>query len=77
MNQIGVPELILVFWFVLMGLLASVIPFWQISKKAGYSPVLGLLSAIPLVNIVFYYFLAFADWPALTEPQQTKRDGPP
>ena len=37
-HMLGVPELILVFWFVLMTLLASVIPFWQISKKAGYSP---------------------------------------
>ena len=63
MFRLGLPELIVIFVFVIGSVVAAVIPFWQISKKAGYHPALGILSAIPLVNVVFLYFLAFADWP--------------
>ncbi|HZX23339.1 MAG TPA: hypothetical protein VFF18_07380 [Woeseiaceae bacterium] len=41
-----------------------VIPFWRICQKAGYPGALGLLMVVPLVNIVFLYYLAFATWPA-------------
>jgi uncharacterized membrane protein YhaH (DUF805 family) len=43
----------------------TVLPFWKICTKAGYSGWLSLLVLIPLVNIVFLYFLAFAEWPSL------------
>jgi hypothetical protein len=39
------------------------IPFWQIFKKAGFSPWLSLLTMIPLVGLVTLYYLAFARWP--------------
>jgi len=42
----------------------AVVPFWRLSERAGYSPWLSLLILIPLVNIVFIYFLAFSEWPA-------------
>ena len=35
-----------------------VIPFWRICAKAGYSPWLGLLAVVPLVNLFLIYFLA-------------------
>jgi energy-converting hydrogenase Eha subunit B len=41
-----------------------VIPFWRICQKAGYPGALGLLTVVPLVNLVFLYYLAFATWPA-------------
>ena len=63
MLRIGLPELIVISATVVASVLGAVIPFWQISKKAGYHPALGILSAIPLVNVVFFYILAFADWP--------------
>jgi hypothetical protein len=82
MARIGLPELIVVFVFVIGGAVAAVIPFWQISKKASYHPALGILSAIPLVNVVFFYFLAFAEWPATkdlarfrSQPQGPDRGG--
>jgi energy-converting hydrogenase Eha subunit B len=41
-----------------------VMPFWRICIKAGYAGALSLLVLVPIVNIVFVYFLAFSDWPS-------------
>lgn len=49
-------------WMIVMGIIV-VIPFWRICKKAGYPGPLALLVLIPLVNLAFFYFLAFANWP--------------
>jgi hypothetical protein len=50
------------FW--LIGAIIAIIPFWRICKRVGYSPWLSLLIALPLVNLIFLYILAFADWPS-------------
>lgn len=52
------------FGFLLIGALIAIIPFWRICARAGYSPWLSLLIVIPLVNVIFIYFLAFSDWPS-------------
>jgi hypothetical protein len=52
------------FGFLLIGALIAIIPFWRLCARAGYSPWLSLLIAIPLVNVIFIYFLAFSDWPS-------------
>ena len=49
-------------WMIVMGII-MVVPFWKISKRAGFNGALGLLVLIPLVNLAFFYFLAFASWP--------------
>lgn len=41
-----------------------VIPVWRICQRAGYPGLLGVLILIPVLNLVLLYFLAFADWPA-------------
>lgn len=46
----------LVVWAIL------IVPFWQIFKKAGFSPALSLLMILPLVNLVMLYVLAFSRW---------------
>jgi hypothetical protein len=51
---------IIIFWIV--GLAIIIIPFWQIFKKAGMSGALSILMAIPLVNLVMLYVLAFSQW---------------
>jgi hypothetical protein len=48
----------------LIGAIIGIIPFWRICTRVGYSPWLSLLVAIPLVNIIFIYFLAFSTWPS-------------
>lgn len=50
-------------WMLVMAVIV-VIPFWRICKKAGYSGWLSLLIVIPLVNLLFLYFLAFSQWPS-------------
>lgn len=44
-----------------------VIPFWKITGKAGFAPAWSLLVLVPLLNIVFIFYLAFAKWPSLNE----------
>ncbi len=48
-----------------------VIPFWFIFTKAGYSGWLSLLMAVPMVNVITLYFLAFSSWPIQSETQRT------
>jgi hypothetical protein len=43
------------------------LPYWQIFKKAGFSPWLSLLIVIPLVNLCALYYLAFTRWPEKTK----------
>ena len=49
-------------WMIVIGIIV-VVPFWRICSKAGYPGALSLLVVIPLVNIAFFYFLGFAQWP--------------
>lgn len=50
-------------WLVLAGLLIQAAIFGAIFRKAGYSGWLGLLMAVPLVNLVTLLWFATADWP--------------
>jgi uncharacterized membrane protein YhaH (DUF805 family) len=42
-----------------------VLPVWKITTKAGYSGWLSLLMIIPVVNVLYLYFLGFSNWPSL------------
>lgn len=46
-----------------------IVPFWTIFRKAGYSPWLGVLMIVPMVNLGMLYFLAFSDWPRVQEKE--------
>ncbi len=62
---------------VMMAVLAIVVvvPFWRICTRAGFSGWLGLLAAIPLLNLVLVYFLAFSRWPIETRgPSKAEPD---
>jgi uncharacterized membrane protein YhaH (DUF805 family) len=60
MISVVVSLLVLVVWLV---------PTVKILHKAGYSGWWCILSLIPLVNIIFLWVFAFADWPALRAAQ--------
>ena len=47
--------------------LVIVIPFWKITSKAGYSGWLSLLMIVPIVNLIYLYFIAFAKWPSIAK----------
>lgn len=58
-DMVGGGYLMMLVWAAIV-----VVPFWRICQKAGYPGALGLLIIVPLVNILFLYYLAFAAWPA-------------
>ena len=55
--------------FILVGLAVVIIPVWFICKKAGFSPWLSLLCAVPLGNLILLYVLAFSQWRVVPAPQ--------
>ena len=58
-GSLGLPELVIaVFVAVLI-----VWPATRICAKAGYSSWLGLLTVVPIANVILLWFLALADWP--------------
>lgn len=38
---------------------------WRIAGRAGYNPWVGLLLAVPLLQLAFLGWLAIARWPIL------------
>jgi hypothetical protein len=50
------------FTFVAAMCVIMVIPYWQIFKKAGFTPWLALLMFVPLANIIILYVVAFSQW---------------
>ena len=49
-----------------------VFAFWQMFEKAGHPGALGLLMLVPLVNLGAVLYLAFSEWPVLTELQRLR-----
>jgi len=52
---------------VILVLVAAVVvwPFCRVYSRAGWSPWVGLLMVIPLVNLITLWVFAYAQWPAL------------
>ncbi len=46
----------------IVGILA-VVAYWRICEKAGFPGWYGVAVVIPMVNVLFVLFLAFAEWP--------------
>lgn len=57
--------------FILIGLAITIVPFWFICKKAGFSPWLSLLNIVPLGAVILWYVLAFSDWKVVPAPQMS------
>src|SRR5260370_6057191 len=55
--------IILVFSIVgLVSIIFTIIIYWRIFAKAGYSGALGLLMFVPIANIIMLCILAFGEW---------------
>ena len=67
---INVVESLIIFLL----LIAIVLPFRRIFGKAGYSPWLGMLILVPLINLIALYFLAYSQWPALSPKRARASD---
>ncbi len=48
----------------LLAVLIGVVPIWRICTRVGHSPWLSLLILVPLINLIFIYWLAFSKWPS-------------
>ena len=53
--------------FGLAAIIFSVVIYWKIFSKAGYSGAMGLLMFVPIANIVVLCILAFGEWPIYKE----------
>jgi len=45
----------------------TILPFWKITKKAGFSGWWSLWIFVPMANVVWLYVLAFSRWPSAKE----------
>jgi hypothetical protein len=61
----GPLELMIVLVLTVVLTAITVLPFWMISTKAGFPGWISLAMLVPVLNLLFPFFLAFADWPAL------------
>lgn len=57
-------------WLVLLLLWAVFgIPAWRITGRTGNHPAWSLLLLLPVANVLFLWWLAFARWPGVrTDP---------
>ncbi|HZO73335.1 MAG TPA: hypothetical protein VFB60_14135 [Ktedonobacteraceae bacterium] len=57
----------------LASIVFSIIIYWKIFSKAGYSGALSLLMLVPIANIVMLCVLAFGEWPIYQELNQLRQ----
>jgi uncharacterized membrane protein YhaH (DUF805 family) len=50
----------------------TIIVYWRIFSKAGYSGALSLLMFVPIANLIMLCVLAFAEWPIYRELRQLR-----
>jgi hypothetical protein len=62
MARMQLPELTLVL-FLAAGLLVVIWPASRICRRAGFSTWLGVLSVVPILNVLLLWYLALAPWP--------------
>ncbi len=61
----GPYELLVLLLIAGFWIIVTVVPTWFICEKAGFTGWYPLATLVPILNIAFMFFLAFADWPAL------------
>lgn len=58
--------------FMLVFFILSLVIFWKIWSKAGFSGAMSLLMLIPIVNFIMLCVLAFGEWPIHREMEQLR-----
>jgi hypothetical protein len=78
-NNEAVPAIVMgiliVFYVLIIAVIVAVtvLVWWKICKKAGFSGWLGLLMIVPIANLVLPLVIAFMDWPVLKELRALKQ----
>ena len=72
--------LVFILFILFIALIITILITWaycKIFSRAGYCWALGLLTLVPIANIVVPFILAFGDWPVLRErPGPQQQQGP-
>lgn len=66
------PAFLISFLFGLVVLIITIVIWWRIFAKAGFSGVLGLLMFVPLANVIILLVLAFSKWPIEEEVERLR-----
>lgn len=66
------PALIVSLAISLAVLILSIVVWWRIFAKAGYSGALGLLMFVPIANVIVLLVLAFGRWPIEEELERLR-----
>lgn len=53
-------------------LILSIVIWWRIFAKAGYSGAMGLLMFVPIANVIVLLILAFGRWPIEEELERLR-----
>ena len=69
----GGVGLVVVLLFSLAMLILTVVIWWKIFSKAGYSGAMSLLMLLPIVNFIMCLVLAFGQWPIHRELEQLRQ----
>lgn len=72
-TAMGVGMLVFMVFVILISLALTLIIWWKIFSKAGWSGALSLLMLVPFVNLIMMFYVAFATWPIQRELQALKR----
>ena len=62
MSGVHIVQIVAGLIAVLVILPLTILPYWKIFGKAGFSSALSLLILVPLANIIVLYYVAFAEW---------------
>jgi hypothetical protein len=69
----GVGMLLFFLFIMAVSVVLTVVIWWKIFSKAGWSGALGLLMLVPFVNLIMCFYVAFATWPIQRELEALKR----
>ncbi|KCZ85456.1 MULTISPECIES: hypothetical protein [Hyphomonas] len=63
-NDAAAGTMMIVFGVVYLAIIVLfIVGYWKIWSKAGFNGAWSLLMLVPLVNLIAFLYLAFADWP--------------
>ena len=69
----GVGMLLFFLFIMAVSVVLTIVIWWKIFSKAGWSGALGLLMLVPIVNFIMALYVAFATWPIQRELEALKR----
>ena len=61
--RLGIAGILVALLIGFVALVFTIVIWWRIVSKTGYSGVLSLLMLVPLANLILLLVLAFSKWP--------------